>query len=100
MVGAMLILASSPCCAQSIQPDKVYHAGASAGVEWFMIHNKPFCKWKKWQRVICNVAVVGGSKELWDKRHSGHACEMEDLAADAAGAMAMEGFIEIVHFEF
>jgi hypothetical protein len=32
--------------------DKAAHVGASAGVGLFMAKNKPFCKWKPWQRVL------------------------------------------------
>ena len=62
-----------------------------------MIHNKPFNRWKPWQRALANVVVVGGSKELYDHRHSGHSAEWEDIAADTIGAIGTEGVVWLVH---
>lgn len=89
------ILIPSVCFAE-IQKDKVIHVGTSAAVGLFLAQNKPFNKWKPWQRVLLNVAVVGGGKELYDSRHSGHSADWGDIAADSVGAVGAEG----LHYVF
>lgn len=93
IISAMLI--PSVCFAE-IQKDKVMHVGASAAVGLFMTQNKPFNKWKPWQRVLFNVAVVGGAKELYDSRHQGHSASWDDIVADSVGAVGAEG----LHYTF
>ena len=95
MALCLTMLVPSMCSAQ-IQKDKVMHVGASAAVGMFMAQNKPFNKWKPWQRVLFNVAVVGGGKELYDSRHSGHSADWGDIAADSVGAVGAEG----LHYTF
>lgn len=83
-------------CFAEIQKDKVIHVGASTAVGLFLAQNKPFNKWKPWQRVLFNVAVVGGGKELYDSRHFGHSADWGDIAADSVGAVGAEG----LHYTF
>jgi uncharacterized protein YfiM (DUF2279 family) len=92
---AVLMLTPSPCYASSM--DKALHISASAVTETVLAHNKPFCKWKPWQRSLFNVAVIGGGKEWYDSKHDGHAAEWGDIAADAIGAVSAEGVVWIVH---
>lgn len=78
--------------------DKAAHIGASAAAGIVLAQNKPFCKWKPWQRVLFNVVVIGGGKEWYDSRHpSKHSAEWGDIAADAVGAVSAEGVIWFVH---
>ena len=96
--GIVLSLPLSASAGISNNHDKVAHVGASAAVGVFMAKNKPFCKWKPWQRVLANVAVVGGGKELYDHKHpSKHSAEWGDIAADAVGAVSAEGVVWLVH---
>ena len=62
---------------------------------------KPFKKWKPWQRMLFTVGVIGGAKEWYDSRHSSnHSAEWGDIAADAVGTAAGEGYIWLVHKEW
>lgn len=100
LAAAVIMLAApSPAYAGiTNNHDKAAHIGASAAVGLFLAKNKPFCKWKKWQRVLANVAVVGGGKELYDHKHpSKHSAEWGDIAADAVGAVSAEGVVWLVH---
>ena len=98
VMGVVLMLTPSLCYASSI--DKTLHISASAITETVLAHNKPFCKWKPWQRSLFNVAVIGGGKEWYDSRHDGHSAEWGDIAADAVGAFGAEGTIWLVHKSF
>lgn len=93
------MLTPSLCYAQSIS-DKALHIGASAVTETVLAHNKPFCKWKPWQRSLFNVAVIGGGKEWYDSKHDGHSAEWGDIAADAMGAVSAEGVVWLYHKEW
>ena len=96
VMGAVLMLTPSLCYASSI--DKTLHIGASAVTETVLAHNKPFCKWKPWQRALFNVVVIGGGKEWYDARHPDkHSADSADIAADAVGAFGAEGVVWIVH---
>jgi uncharacterized protein YfiM (DUF2279 family) len=94
VMGAVLMLPPSLCYASM---DKPLHISASAVTETVLAHNKPFCKWKPWQRSLFNVAVIGGGKEWYDSKHGGHSAEWGDIAADAIGAVSAEGVVWIVH---
>ena len=95
VMGAVLMLTPSLCYA-SIS-DKSLHIGASAVSETVLAHNKPFCKWKPWQRSLFNVAVIGGGKEWYDSKHDGHSAELGDIVADSIGAVGAEGAMWLVH---
>lgn len=86
-------------CYASIS-DKSLHIGASAVSETVLAHNKPFCKWKPWQRSLFNVAAIGGGKEWYDSKHDGHSAEWGDIAADAIGAVSAEGIVWLYHKEW
>lgn len=74
--------------------DKAAHIGASAAVGIILAQNKPFCKWKPWQRVLFNVVVIGGGKEWYDSRHpERHTADWGDIGADAIGAASAEGIV-------
>jgi uncharacterized protein YfiM (DUF2279 family) len=89
-----LLLLTSPCYAQGLGNDKAAHITASTAVGIIRAQNKPFCKWKKWQRVLFNVGVIGGGKEWYDSRHpSKHTADWGDIAADAVGAVSAEGVV-------
>ena len=60
VMGFCLAMLIPSVCFAEIQKDKVIHVGASAAVGLFLAQNKPFNKWRPWQRVLFNVAVVGG----------------------------------------
>ncbi len=100
-VAAGLVFALPLSCSakgMDVHHDKAQHIGASYATEMFLAKNKPFCKWKKWQRVVFNVGVVGGSKELYDHKHpSSHSAEWGDIAADAVGAIGAEGTVWLLH---
>lgn len=91
------MLCPVPCRANTIGEDKYAHAGASMAVGVFMAQNKPFSKWRPWQRVLFNVIVVGGAKEWYDSRHDNHTAEWGDIAADGVGALGAEGVVWLVH---
>lgn len=96
--GLVLALPLSASASITNNHDKAAHVGASAAVGVFMAKNKPFCKWKPWQRVLANVTVVGGGKELYDHKHpSKHSAEWGDIAADAVGAIGAEGTVWLIH---
>jgi hypothetical protein len=96
--GLVLSLPLSAYAGITNNHDKAAHVGASAAVGVFMAKNKPFNKWKPWQRVLFNVVVVGGAKELYDHKHpSNHSAEWGDIAADAVGAVSAEGVVWLVH---
>ena len=98
---AVLMLVPSFCCAHAIPQDKAQHIGASAAIGLVLAETKPFKKWKPWQRVLFNVGVIGGLKELYDHRHPGsHSAEWGDIAADAVGAASAEGVVWLIHKEF
>ena len=44
--------------------DKSLHASASAVAETVLVHNKPFCKWKPWQRSLFNVVIYGNADRM------------------------------------
>ena len=94
VMGAVLMLTPSLCYASI---DKPLHASVSAATETVLAHNKPFCKWKPWQRSLFNVSVIGGGKEWYDSKHEAHSAEWGDIAADAIGAVSAEGVAWIVH---
>jgi len=99
-VMLMIGLFTTPafCSAGGIDRDKQMHIGASAAVEVFMAHNKPFNSWAPWQRSLFNVVVIGGAKELYDSRHPDrHSADWGDIGADAIGAFGAEGMIWLVH---
>ena len=77
--------------------DKALHTSVSAVTETALAHNKPFCKWKAWQRSLLNVSVIGGGKEWYDSKHGGHSAEWGDIAADVIGAVSAEGVVWVVH---
>lgn len=94
----IFVLYPMTCRANTIGEDKYAHAGASMAVGVLMAQNKPFNKWRPWQRVLFNVIVVGGAKEWYDSRHpNNHTAEWGDVAADAVGAMGAEGVVWLVH---
>jgi uncharacterized protein YfiM (DUF2279 family) len=94
------LLFVTPAHAQ-ITRDKYMHVSASAVTGVFLAQNKPFCKWKKWQRAVFNVIVIGGGKEWYDARHPDkHSADWGDIAADAAGAVGAEGMMWLVHKEW
>ena len=93
-----LFITPAFCSAGGIDRDKQMHIGASAAAGLILAKNKPFCKWKPWQRVLFNGAVIGGAKELYDSRHPDrHSADWGDIGADAIGALGAEGCIWIVH---
>ena len=96
VMGLCLAMLIPSVCFAEIQKDKGIHVVASAAVGLFLAQNKPFNKWRPWQRVLFNVAVVGGGKELYDSRHSGHSADWGDIAADSVGAIGAEG----LHYMF
>ena len=94
----IFMIAPTFCFAGGIPQDKQMHIGASAAVEVFMAHNKPFNSWAPWQRSLFNVVVIGGAKELYDSRHPDrHSADWGDIGADAIGAFGAEGMIWLVH---
>ena len=96
-----LFLLTTPCSANRLDNDKAMHITASAAAGTVLAQNKPFNKWKSWQRVLFNVVVIGGGKELYDSRHPDrHSADWGDIAADAVGAFGAEGTIWIVHKSF
>lgn len=101
LVTYILLIAPTFCFAGGIPQDKQAHIGASAAVGLVLAQNKPFCKWKPWQRALFNVAVIGGAKELYDHRHpNSHTAEWGDIGADAIGAFGAEGMVWLVHKSF
>ena len=91
LVIAMLV--PSVCFAE-IGKDKVAHIGASAAAGIVLAQNKPFNKWKPWQRALFNVVVIGGAKEWYDSRHpDSHSADWGDIGADAIGALGAEGVV-------
>ena len=96
-----LLLLTSPASANGLGNDKAAHITASTAVGLVLAQNKPFRKWKPWQRVLFNIAVIGGGKEWYDSRHPDrHSADWGDIAADAVGAFGAEGTIWIVHKSF
>ena len=97
-----LLLISHPCSANlSNQHDKLAHITASTAVGLVLAQNKPFNRWKPWQRVLFNVVVIGGGKEWYDARHPDkHSAEWGDIAADAVGAVSAEGVVWLIHKEW
>jgi hypothetical protein len=94
----IFMIAPAFCFAGGIPQDKQMHIAASAAVETFMAHNKPFNSWAPWQRSLFNVVVIGGAKELYDSRHPDrHSADWGDIGADAIGAFGAEGMIWLVH---
>ncbi len=98
-IVAGLVLALPLTASASINNhDKAAHIGASTAVGIVLAQNKPFNKWKPWQRVLFNVVVIGGGKEWFDSRHPNrHTAEWGDIAADAVGAVSAEGVVWLVH---
>lgn len=93
-----LLLLTTPCHANGIGNDKAMHITASTAVGLALAQNKPFNKWKSWQRVLFNVVVIGGGKEWYDSRHPDkHSAEWGDIAADAVGAVSAEGVVWLYH---
>jgi uncharacterized protein YfiM (DUF2279 family) len=96
-----LMLLCTPASANGLGNDKAAHITASAAAGIVLAQNKPFNKWKPWQRVLFNIAVIGGGKEWYDSRHPDrHSADWGDIAADAAGAFGAEGMMWIVHKSF
>lgn len=54
-----LLLLTTPCSAGGIAPDKAAYITASTAVGIVLAQNKPFNRWKPWQRVLFNVIVIG-----------------------------------------
>jgi uncharacterized protein YfiM (DUF2279 family) len=96
-IALALLLLTAPCSAEGLGNDKAAHITASTAAGIVLAQNKPFCKWKPWQRVLFNVVVIGGGKEWYDSKHDGHAAEWGDIAADAIGAVSAEGVVWVVH---
>lgn len=91
LVIAMLV--PSVCFAETGK-DKAAHIGASAAAGIVLAQNKPFNKWKPWQRALFNVVVIGGAKEWYDSRHpDSHSADWGDIGADAIGALGAEGVV-------
>lgn len=96
-----LLLLTTPVNANVLGNDKVTHITASTAVGISLAQNKPFSKWKPWQRVLFNVVVIGGGKEWYDSRHPDrHTADWGDIAADFIGAAGAEGVVWIVHKSF
>ena len=96
-----LLLLTAPCHANGLGNDKAAHITASTAVGLVLAQNKPFCKWKPWQRVLFNVVVIGGGKEWYDSRHPDrHSADWGDIAADAVGAVSAEGVVWLIHKEW
>ena len=94
----VLLLLTTPVSANGLSNDKAAHITASAAAGIVLAQNKPFCKWKPWQRVLFNVVVIGGGKEWYDHVHpENHTAEWGDIAADAVGAFGAEGTLWLVH---
>ena len=93
-----LLLLTSPTSANGLSNDKAAHITASAVAGFVLAQNKPFCKWKPWQRALFNITVIGGGKEWYDSRHpNNHTADWGDIAADAVGAVSAEGVVWVVH---
>lgn len=90
------MFAPSFCYSANIN-DKTMHTGASYAIGVAIAQNKPFCKWKPWQRTLFNVAVIGGGKEWYDSRHKGHSADWGDIKADFVGAVSTEGVMWVAH---
>lgn len=101
-IGLAANLFAAPICeAHHVDNDKYAHIGASAAVGILLAQNKPFNKWKPWQRALFNVVVIGGGKEWYDSRHPGsHSAEWGDIGADAIGALGAEGAVWLIHKSF
>ena len=98
---AAVIMVPSFCCASGVPQDKIQHIGACYAAELTLSQVKPFRKWKSWQRFLFTVGIIGGAKEWYDARHPGsHSADWGDIAADAVGAAAGEGFLWIVRKEW
>jgi uncharacterized protein YfiM (DUF2279 family) len=96
-----LLLLTTPVSASELGNDKYAHITASAAAGIVLAQNKPFCKWKPWQRVLFNVVVIGGGKEWYDSRHPDrHSADWGDIAADAVGAVSAEGVVWLYHKEW
>lgn len=93
-----LLLLTSPASANGLGNDKYAHITASTAAGIVLAQNKPFNRWKPWQRVLFNVVVIGGGKEWYDSRHpSKHSADWGDIAADAVGAVSAEGVVWLYH---
>lgn len=100
-IALALLLLTTPVSANGLGNDKAMHITASAAAGIVLAQNKPFCKWKPWQRALFNVVAIGGGKEWYDSRHPDkHSADWGDIAADAVGASAGEGMIWIIHKTF
>ena len=96
-----LLLLTTPASAQGLGNDKAMHITASAAVGTVLAQNKPFNKWKSWQRVLFNVVVIHFGKEMYDSRHHArHSADWGDIAADAVGAVSAEGVVWLYHKEW
>lgn len=96
-----LLLLTSPASANGLGKDKAMHITASTAAGIVLAQNKPFNKWRPWQRVLFNVVVIGGGKEWYDSRHPDkRSADWGDIAADAIGAVGAEGVVWIVHKSF
>lgn len=100
-IALTLLLLTTPVSANGIGNDKAMHITASTAAGIVLAQNKPFCKWKPWQRALFTTAVIGGGKEWYDARHpENHTAEWGDIAADAVGAFGAEGTLWLVHKTF
>lgn len=97
-IYSLAIIPGGVCSAAGIDKDKQMHIGASAAAGAFLAKNKPFCRWKPWQRALFNIAIIGGGKEWYDNRHPDkHTADWGDIAADSVGALGAEGCIWLIH---
>jgi len=97
----VLLLLTTPASASGLGNDKAAHITVSTAVGIVLAQNKPFNRWKSWQRVLFNVGVIGGGKEWYDARHpSSHSADWGDIAADAVGAVSAEGVVWLYHKEW
>jgi uncharacterized protein YfiM (DUF2279 family) len=91
-IALALLLLTSPAQASGLGNDKAMHITASTAAGIVLAQNKPFCLWQPWQRVLFNVAIIGGGKEWYDSRHpNNHSADWGDIAADAVGTFGAEG---------
>lgn len=93
-----LLLLAHPVSANGLGNDKAAHITASTAAGVVLAQNKPFNRWKPWQRALFTTAVIGGAKEWYDARHpQNHTADWGDIAADTVGAFGAEGMIWLVH---
>ena len=96
-----LLLLTGVVSANGLGNDKAAHITASTAVGLVLAQNKPFNRWKPWQRALFTTCVIGGAKEWYDARHPDkHSADWRDIAADAVGAFGAEGMMWIVHKSF